>query len=254
MVVGVAGGCGNAGPRSERPGQTARAVPTARPVPAAIPRRCSTRPVALGSARTAYAAVVPRSAVAVKAPDRTAPVVARLGHLDVNGVPTVLGVIGSRMGTNCSPRWYHVQLATTPNGSTAWVAAGSLRVYAVGSRIVVSVSKRQLVLYRSGRPALRARVAVGAPSTPTPTGRFFVNERYVLDDPNGPFGSAALGISAHSNVLRDWVEGGPIALHGTNEPATVGQAVSHGCIRLANSDITRVLALAPAGTPVLVTS
>jgi lipoprotein-anchoring transpeptidase ErfK/SrfK len=254
VVVAVAGGCGSAGPRSEGSGQTPRAVPTAHPAPVAVPRRCSTNPVVLGSARTAYAAVVPRDATALRAPDGAAPVVARLARLDVNGVPTVLGVIGSRMGADCSPRWYHVQLATMPNGSTAWVAARSLRLYTVESRIVVSLSKRRLVLYRSGRPTLRAPVAVGAPSTPTPTGSFFVNERFVLDNPDGPFGSAALGISAHSDVLKDWVEGGPIALHGTNEPATIGQAVSHGCIRLANRDIMRVLSLAPAGTPVEITS
>jgi lipoprotein-anchoring transpeptidase ErfK/SrfK len=99
---------------------------------------------------------------------------------------------------------------------------------------------------------LRVPVAVGAASTPTPTGHFFVNERYVLDDPNGAFGAAALGLSAHSTVLPEWAEGGPIALHGTNEPWLIGSAVSHGCVRLRNGDIERVLQLSPAGTPVII--
>ena len=120
------------------------------------------------------------------------------------------------------------------------------------SRIVVSLSARSLALYRSGTRVLRARVAIGAPSTPTPTGQFFVNERFVLSDPNGPFGVAALGISAHSNVLHDWEENGPIALHGTDEPSTLGAAASHGCIRLDNSVMPRLLRLSPAGTPVLI--
>ena len=125
-------------------------------------------------------------------------------------------------------------------------------VYVDTTRIVVDLSARRLVAYRGGRVVLRAPVAIGALQTPTPTGRFFVNERFVLSDPNGPFGVAALGISAHSTVLHDWVQGGPIALHGTNESATVGDAVSHGCIRLANGDMRRLLAVAPAGTPVLI--
>jgi lipoprotein-anchoring transpeptidase ErfK/SrfK len=93
---------------------------------------------------------------------------------------------------------------------------------------------------------------IGAPQTPTPTGRYVVNERWLLNDPNGVFGIAALGISAHSDVLHNWLQGGPIALHGTNEPWTIDQAASHGCIRLRNADMHRLLPLAPAGTPVVI--
>ena len=93
---------------------------------------------------------------------------------------------------------------------------------------------------------------MGTPQTPTPLGRFYINERFILTDSNGPFGVAALGISAHSNVLTDWVQGGPIALHGTNEPLSIGHADSHGCVRLSNADMRRLLPYAPAGTPVLI--
>jgi len=48
------------------------------------------------------------------------------------------------------------------------------------------------------------------------------------------------------------IEGGPIALHGTNDPASIGQAASHGCVRLRNADARWLLRLAPAGTPVLI--
>jgi lipoprotein-anchoring transpeptidase ErfK/SrfK len=49
---------------------------------------------------------------------------------------------------------------------------------------------------------------------------------------NGPYGPAALGISAFSNVLTGWAQGGPIAIHGTNAPWSIGRAVSNGCIRV----------------------
>jgi lipoprotein-anchoring transpeptidase ErfK/SrfK len=152
----------------------------------------------------------------------------------------------------CRPTWFRVQLPTAPNGSTGWVHASDVRVYPVTSRVVVDLSSRRAFVYRLGRLAFSTPVAIGKPQTPTPLGRFFVDERYRLSSANGPFGVAALGISAHSDVLHDWVQGGPIALHGTDEPGLIGSAVSHGCVRLPNSQMSRLFELAPAGTPVLI--
>ena len=99
---------------------------------------------------------------------------------------------------------------------------------------------------------MRATVAVGSPATPTPLGHYYVNQRLIPDDPSGPFGPGAVGISAYSNVLTGWVQGGPIAIHGTNEPWSIGHAVSNGCIRLPNSTLRRVFAAAFNGTPVVI--
>jgi lipoprotein-anchoring transpeptidase ErfK/SrfK len=79
-----------------------------------------------------------------------------------------------------------------------------------------------------------------------------VNQRLIPDDPSGPFGPGAVGISAFSDVLTGWTQGGPIAIHGTNEPSSIGHAVSNGCIRLPNTVLRRVFAEALAGTPVLI--
>jgi hypothetical protein len=177
---------------------------------------------------------------------------ARLAPRDANGYPTVLGVLGAHVGAQCRPLLFRVQLPGPPNGRSGWIDPSAVRVFAVADRIVVDLSTRRLVAYRHGQPRLRAPVAIGAPQTPTPRGRYVVDERWLLDDPNGVFGVAALGISAHSDVLHDWLQGGPIALHGTNEPWTIGHAATHGCIRLRNADMRRLLALAPAGTPVVI--
>jgi lipoprotein-anchoring transpeptidase ErfK/SrfK len=198
---------------------------------------------------TSYAAVVRHVAVAYAQPGRDR-LHGRYGRIDQNGYPTVFGVVDVRTDGDCKPTWYRMQLPVAPNGSTGWVAARAVRTYRVVSRIFVKLSTRRLVVFRFRRPVFRARVAIGAPQTPTPVGRYFVNERFLISDPNGPFGVAALGISAHSDVLKDWVQGGPIALHGTDDPASIGSAASHGCIRLANNDMRRLFALAPAGTPV----
>jgi lipoprotein-anchoring transpeptidase ErfK/SrfK len=59
--------------------------------------------------------------------------------------------------------------------------------------------------------------------------------------PNNPMGVAAL-------TMRN----GEYAIHGTNNPKSVGGFVSHGCIRMYNKDITRLFALVQVGTPVVV--
>jgi lipoprotein-anchoring transpeptidase ErfK/SrfK len=124
----------------------------------------------------------------------------------------------------------------------------------VAVRIVVDVSERRLTLFRDGTPELVATVAVGSPATPTPTGRFYVNQRLVPTDTRGPFGPGAVGISAFSTVLTGWAQGGPVAIHGTNEPWSIGHAVSNGCIRLPNATLQRVFREAVAGTPVIITA
>jgi lipoprotein-anchoring transpeptidase ErfK/SrfK len=204
----------------------------------------------LGSARVAYAAAAPNGTVAYRSPSGAE--VARFGAKNVNGYPTVFAALAKRVDADCKATWYRVQLPIKPNGSTGWVPARDVTLSAVHTRIVVSVAKRTLTLYRSGKVVVRATVAVGAAATPTPTGRYYVNQRLIPDDTTGPFGPAAIGVSAYSNVLTGWVQGGPIAIHGTNEPWSIGRAVSNGCIRLPNRTLARVFRLADAGTPVII--
>jgi lipoprotein-anchoring transpeptidase ErfK/SrfK len=238
--------------RSEQSSQVPKRAgfgPVAKPV---APLRCVPGVRRLGSTRTAYAAVARRALQVFARPGKRT-VVRRLGLDDVNGYRTVFSVIAARTGSSCrAAGWYRVRLSTTPNGSTGWVRARDVALYRVSSRIVVDLGRRRLVAYRNGRKVLETPVAIGTPQTPTPVGQFYVNERWTLTDPDGPFGVAALGISAHSDVLRNWVQGGPIALHGTDEPSLIGQAASHGCVRLRNDAMQRLFALAPAGTPVTI--
>jgi lipoprotein-anchoring transpeptidase ErfK/SrfK len=206
----------------------------------------------LGSLRKTYAGVAGSGAVAYTRPNGA--VRARFGATNVNDYPTVFAVLGAVVTRSCKATWYRVQLPMKPNGATGYVRAGALAVATVRTRIVVDVSARRLTLYRSGRRVLTATVAVGSAATPTPTGSYYVNQRLVPTDPNGPYGPGAVGISAFSNVLTGWAQGGPVAIHGTNEPWSIGHAVSNGCIRLPNATLRRVFKLAIAGTPVVIVS
>jgi L,D-transpeptidase-like protein len=206
--------------------------------------------VPLGSARRAYVGVAPHGAAAYHRPGGG--MQARFGPRNVNRYPTVFGIVGAVVRRDCAPTWYRVQLPMKPNGVTGFVRARLLEVQTVAVRIVVDVSERRLTLFRDGRPELVATVAVGSPATPTPTGRYYVNQRLVPTDTRGPFGPGAVGISAFSHVLTGWAQGGPVAIHGTNEPWSIGHAVSNGCIRLPNATLQRVFRQAVAGTPVII--
>lgn len=250
----LAAGCGSGG-------SAAPAAAPARPRAAAAPRkavaprvrapRCTAGAlVRLGSALRAYVGDAPRGAVARRSPGGA--VVARFGSKNVNDYPTVFGVVGKVVGSSCAARWYRVELPLRPNGAAGYVRASALRLRVVSTRIVVSISGRRLTFYSGGVRKLVATVAVGAPDTPTPTGRYYVNQRLVPTDPSGPYGPGALGISAYSPVLVDWPQGGPVAIHGTNEPWSIGHDVSNGCIRLPNATLQKLFAEVPAGTPVII--
>jgi lipoprotein-anchoring transpeptidase ErfK/SrfK len=196
------------------------------------------------------AAVLVRRTTAYRRPNATP--FARFRTLNANAYPTVFAVLAARGGPACAPRWLRVELPRRPNGVTGWVRARDVQLVRLATRIDVDLSARLLVLRRHGHVLLRTRTAVGAPSTPTPLGRFYVNQRLLPYDPHGAFGPAALGVSAFSPVLTSWVQGGPIAIHGTDEPWSVGRAVSNGCIRVPNRVMTRLFRLVPAGTPVFI--
>ena len=196
------------------------------------------------------AAVVRNRARAYRRPGRRP--FASFGHLNRNEFPTIFRVLAAVRRRDCSAGWYRVQLPLRPNGVTGFVRASAVSLGRVKTRIRVDVSARRLTLYRDGRPVLRTVVAVGARATPTPTGSYYVNQRLVPTDPSGPYGPGALGISAFSSVLTHWAQGGPVAIHGTNEPSSIGRAASNGCIRVRNRVLRRLFASTPAGTPVTI--
>jgi hypothetical protein len=211
-------------------------------------QRCAPGYRALASPKRAYAAVVRAHATAYRAPGGKR--VADFGKVNVNDFPTVFGVVGKLVRADCEVAWLRAELPIKPNGATGWIRARDVDVWPVRTRILVDLSARRVTLFRAGRKVLAATAAIGAPATPTPTGRYYVNQRLVPTDPDGPFGPGAIGVSAFSEVLTGWTQGGPVAIHGTNEPWLIGRAVSNGCIRVRNDDLRKLFELAVAGTPV----
>jgi lipoprotein-anchoring transpeptidase ErfK/SrfK len=170
----------------------------------------------------------------------------------ITGEQTTLPVVGHATGPG-GVRWLAVMLPGRPDGSTGWIAQRGTRKLTTGWRILVDLAARSVRVYRNGRTVRTFEAVVGKPSTPTPTGQFFVEETVQMNpgQAGGPF---ALALSARSNVLQEF-EGGPgqIGIHGRNElGGTLGQAESHGCIRLATPSIDWLAALIGPGTPVTI--
>jgi lipoprotein-anchoring transpeptidase ErfK/SrfK len=162
------------------------------------------------------------------------------------GSPRALLVVDRQEG------WLEVALPVRPNGSSGWIRTDGLDQQQVHQELVVDLAERELTLLADGEPVMTSPVAIGTSEFPTPTGRFYVVDK--LDTGGGgPYGPFALGLSGYSDVLTEFGGGdGQVGIHGTDDPATIGQAVSHGCVRVPNAVISELAGLLPLGTPVTV--
>ncbi len=204
----------------------------------------------VGTANSSFAAIVKSRAQVYRKSGRQP--LAHFRKLNQNGYPTTFSIVGAIVNKTCSASWYRVKLPMHPNGVVGYVRPAEVLVERVTTRIVIDVSARVLAFYRGRKLVLRTPVAVGSPSTPTPIGRFYVNQRLRTINAGGPFGPAALGVSAFSNVLTGWTQGGPIGIHGTNQPWSIGRAVSNGCIRVPNATLQRIFDATAGGSPVVI--
>ena len=152
-------------------------------------------------------------------------------------------------------------LIETPRASAREMVAFSAGVPA--GTIVVRTGERKLYLALGDGRALRYPVGVGRVGRQW-AGRSFIDGKHVRPDwapppdiakdhprmnrvipggsPENPMGVAALTL-----------DGGLYAIHGTNNPGSIGGFVSYGCIRMYNQDITDLYDRVMVGTPVLVT-
>lgn len=220
------------------PGDVGRTTPVVR-CPTATTRSLADSGVAAVLRRAAPVHVFPGG-----------PVRTTFRRLNENGVATTFRVLGATVGPDCQTPWYRVQVPIRPNGATAWVRASAVRRYRVAYRILVDLSDRRITVFHGTRTLLHTRTAIGRPQTPTPVGSFYVNQRLLTSDPTGPWGPGGIGVSAFSPVLTGWTQGGPIGIHGTNQPHTIGLAASNGCLRIPNAVLSRLIHLIPDGTPV----
>ena len=187
--------------------------------------------------------------VAVHAqPTRDSKIVAVLREFRPDFSPQyVLALAEKTQRTTGEPTWYRVSVPGRPNGKAGWVPAGAVELRSVYKRLFVDRSERRYEFWDGERLVRAGRVAGGAPGAETPTGLFYVQSKFT---PNAPIlGAYAFETSAYSK-LSDWPGGGVVGVHGTPWPWLLGQAVSHGCVRMSNADVRWLRSRMPAGTPV----
>lgn len=146
-----------------------------------------------------------------------------------------------------------VYLPGPPSGSTGWVRAGDVTVATDPYRIEVSLAAHRMRVFELDQVVLDEPVGVGRTDRPAPGGVYYLKELLQPPDPSGTYGAYAYGFSGFSTVLASFNGGtGVIGIHGTNDPSSIGQDVSTGCIRLANDVIKRLVddIGLPLGTPV----
>jgi lipoprotein-anchoring transpeptidase ErfK/SrfK len=130
--------------------------------------------------------------------------------------------------------------------------------------LVLKLGERKVYLIeKAGTPGEAFPVAVGRHPWPTPVGKFEIfdmveNPDFIVFDwnnpekmhrrippgPNNPLGLRWIGFA---NAY-----GWEIGFHGTTKPELLGQAVSHGCVRMKNADVVKLFAKVKIGTPVTV--
>jgi hypothetical protein len=189
---------------------------------------------------------VRRRTVLRAAPRRHARVIAHVYRRTGFGSPVLLHVVRRRGA------WLSVISPALRNGRTAWMSARGQALVPIHWNIVVSLSHRQVTVRHYGRVFARFPIAIGAPATPTPRGRFSVTDKLRTQDPlSSPYGCCILALSAHqTHIAQGWGGGDRVAIHTTSEPSTIGYAVSHGCMRAPTIPMRRVLSRVPLGTPV----
>lgn len=194
--------------------------------------------------RIAAAALATGTAVTVyTSPDAPTPALT-LPNPTIEAVPLAL------LAVDQQGEWLQVRYPERPNGTLGWVRQHEVSLAPVDNRVVVSLGQKMVrVLDRNDVVLYETDVAVGKPRTPTPLGRFYID--ISMPNPGSPYGAHLLSVSGFSDVLKTFGGGrGQIALHGWSDPSVMGRAVSNGCIRMRNADISHLATLAPLGTPV----
>jgi lipoprotein-anchoring transpeptidase ErfK/SrfK len=185
-------------------------------------------------------------------PSKSAKVVATVPTKYAYNVPSVMLVQGEPT-LIAGQTWYDVLLPIPPIYSEGWVPGSSVRMYVVYTMIKVDLSARTLSVIEDQKVIGQFPVAIGRPATPTPTGTFFVAQKVNATNPNTVYGPYALGLSAFAPALASqFPPDGQVAIHGWRIPSDIGQAVSHGCIRMKLADMAWVIMHVSTGSPVVI--
>lgn len=151
--------------------------------------------------------------------------------------------------------YHEVYLPVRPNQSTGYIKGADVDIFYTDFSVEIDLGDKTLSVYSEGEVSASYPVAIGTDANKTPQGKFYLKELLDLENKSGGYGPLAYGLSGHSDSIlnSDEFPDGVIGIHGTNKPELIGQAVSHGCVRMENSTILELAAMElPLGTPVTI--
>jgi hypothetical protein len=149
-------------------------------------------------------------------------------------------------------RWGRVEVPYSWPRRDGWILIAGLRHETTGVSVDVDLSHHRITVTRFGRRLLSAPAATGAPSSPTPPGDYFVTDR-VPFSVGSSYGAFAFGISGiQPHLPPGWSGGNQLAIHGTNDPGSIGGSNSAGCVRVGAATLRRLIPLLRLGTPVVI--
>jgi lipoprotein-anchoring transpeptidase ErfK/SrfK len=145
----------------------------------------------------------------------------------------------------------------------AWLSTGRSGGKDAPITLKVSLSARSLRVVQNGETVATYGVAVGRPSHPTPTGAFRTGDiewnpswtppptywaRNKTYQPPGADANPMQGVKIYFRAPYYFI-------HGTNNPGSIGEAASHGCIRMVPDDareLARRIERAGGGVPLII--
>jgi lipoprotein-anchoring transpeptidase ErfK/SrfK len=163
-------------------------------------------------------------------------------------VPQVLLVVAQQPAG-----WVKVLLPITPNGTDGYVHAVDVAVSKVAYGIRINLAACHMRVFKRGKVLWEGAVAVGAAATPTLEGLYSV--RAMLKAPNAQtsYGPYAFGLASRSKEIGGFTGAdNEIGIHGNDDAASLGHAVTEGSIRIPNAEIVKLAKLLPLGTPVYI--
>lgn len=149
-------------------------------------------------------------------------------------------------------RFGRVAVPYSGSRATGWIRIAGLELSNTPYSIRVDLSRHVVTVMRLDKVIMSFPAATGALASPTPTGRYFVTD-LVSITPGGSFGSYAFGLSGVQPKLPvGWSGGDQLAIHGTNDPSSIGTSASAGCLRVGERALDRLKPLLSLGTPVTI--
>jgi lipoprotein-anchoring transpeptidase ErfK/SrfK len=148
--------------------------------------------------------------------------------------------------------WGRLELPYVFPRRDGWIPLRGLTRDTTWVTVRVDLSRHEVVVERRGEVLVRVPGATGASVSPTPPGEYVVTDR-VAFGAGSSLGSFAFGISGiQPNLPPGWSGGDQLAIHGTNDPSSIGRSASAGCVRVSEWALDRFEPLLRQGTPVII--